>query len=184
MMAANIGIIAGIEEVDNIVLIESQNTENHNYLFINIITIMANIFELGATKESLSKLQDVKNSLQKIKEEKAEEERKVFIENHRKKHIFSSYEEALDWCINHPNEYIEWHCKTLTWEEDKKKFKSYEQEYSYDGVMCYDVIRYYTKEQLLEGIKEHIEWCNKEYPEQANRKWWLDDYGKLNYVNI
>ena len=25
---------------------------------------------------------------------------------------------------------------------------------------------------------------NNKYPEEANKKWWLDEYDKLSYVNI
>ena len=145
---------------------------------------MPNIFELDSNQKTFSKLQDIKNNLLKAKEEKEKEDRREFIENYRKHHIFSSYEEALNWSIKNPDKGIKWHCKTLFWQEDKQKFKSYEQEYSFDGVMCYDVIRYYTKEELLKGIEEHIEYCNKKYPENINEKWWLDEYGKLSYVNI
>ncbi len=142
---------------------------------------MASIFDLASNSKGLEKLQQVKNELQYEREQKEEERRKYTEEVHRKKHIFDSYEQALDWAIK-TERGISWHTKTLFWESDKNKFKSYEQEYSFDGVMCYDVIRYYTKEQLLEGIKEHIEWCNKKYPEQTDTKWWLDTFGKLDYV--
>ena len=115
---------------------------------------------------------------------KKKKDRENFIKNYRKHHIFSSYEEALNWSIENPDKGIEWHCKTLFWQEDKQKFKSYEQEYSFDGIMSYNVIRNYTKEELLKEIQEHIEYCNKKYPEKVNTKWWLDKYGKLSYVNI
>lgn len=145
---------------------------------------MFNIFELCSDPKGFDKLQNIKNNLLKTKEEKEEEDRREFIKNYRKHHIFSSYEEALNWSIENLNKGIEWHCKTLFWEEDKQKFKSYEQEYSLDGVMCYDVIRYYTKEELLKEIEEHIKYYNSKYPEKANTKWWLDEYGKLSYVYI
>lgn len=145
---------------------------------------MPNIFELCSDQKDFNKLQNIKNNLLKVKEEIENEYRREFIENYRKHYIFSSYEEALNWSIKNPDKGITWHCKTLFWQEDKQKFKSYEQEYSSDGIICHDVIKYYTKEELLKGIEEHIKYCNIRYPEMANTKWWLDEYGKLSYVNI
>ena len=142
---------------------------------------MASIFDLASNSKGFEKLQQVKDELLQEQEQQEMEYRKHIDEVHRKTHIFESYEQALDWAIKNQNG-IEWHTKSLFWEAEKNRFKSYEQEYSYDGVMCYDVVKYYTKEQLLDGIKEHIEYCNKKYPEQANIKWWLDKNGKLEYV--
>ena len=143
---------------------------------------MPNIFELSCNQSNYNSLQKIKDTLLKEENDKKELQRKQFIENYRKKHIFSSYESALDYAIQHPDKKIEWHTKTLYWEEDKNKFKSYEQEYDISGVMCYDVIRYYTKEELLKGIEEHKENIKKKYPEEDN--WWLDEYGKLSYVSL
>ena len=70
----------------------------------------------------------------------------------------------------------------MYYEADKNRFKSYEQEFDLDGVIPYDVVRYYTKEELLKGIDEHIEYCNKKYPDKAYLEWWLDEDGYLNYV--
>lgn len=144
---------------------------------------MPNIFELCSNQKDLNKLQNIKNNLLKAEEEIEKEYKREFIENYRKHHIFSSYEEALNWSIKNPDKGVNWHCKTLFWQEDKKKFKSYEQEYSLDGILCYDVIRYYTKEELLKEIEEHIKYCNIRYPEMK-KNWWLDEYNKLNYVSI
>ena len=110
--------------------------------------------------------------------------KKRIIEKYIIQHIFSSYEEALDWGIKNPDKGILWHCKLLFWEEDKQKFKSYEQEFDRDGIIPFDVVRYYTKEELLEWIQEHIEQYNQKHPEKKNEKWWLDEYGKLSYVTI
>ena len=145
---------------------------------------MPNIFELCSNQRDFNKLQNIKDDFQKIKEKEEEETKKKIIEKYLKHHIFSSYEEALDWAIKNPDRGIIWHCQLLLWEEDKQKFKSYEQEFDRDGIIPYDVIRYYTKEELLKGIQEHIESYNKKHPEKMNEKWWLDEYGKLSYVTI
>ena len=145
---------------------------------------MANIFELCSNQKDFNKLQDIKDNLQKIQEDEKEEMKKRIIEKYILHHIFSSYEEALDWGIKNPDKGILWHCKLLFWEEDKQKFKSYEQEFDRDGIIPFDVVRYYTKEELLEWIQEHIEQYNQKHPEKKNEKWWLDEYGKLSYVTI
>ncbi len=106
------------------------------------------------------------------------------IENHRKYYIFNSYEDALEWGIKKQNKGIQWHGKILFWEEDKKKFKSYEPEFDLDELVHYNAIKYYTKEELLEEIQEYINRCNRKHPEEDNTRWWLDEYGKLKYVNI
>lgn len=145
---------------------------------------MANIFDLCSNQRDLNKLQDIKDTFQKIQEDEKEEMKKRIIEKYVLHHIFSSYEEALDWGIKNPDKGILWHCKLLFWEEDKQKFKSYEQEFDRDGIIPFDVVRYYTKEELLEWIQEHIEQYNQKHPEKKNEKWWLDEYGKLSYVTI
>ena len=142
---------------------------------------MASIFDLASNSKGFEKLQQIKNDLQEEREKREAERRKHAEEVHRKKHIFDSYEQALDWAIK-TEKGIAWHTATLFWESDRNQFKSYEQEFDLDGIIPYDVIKYYTKEQLLKEIKEHIEYCNKKYPENADTKWWLDEFGKLDYV--
>ena len=102
---------------------------------------------------------------------------------HRKKHIFETYEEALDWLVEHPLSTIEWHTKTLHWDDNVKKFISREQDYSYDGVIPYDVVRQYTREQLLEGIEEHKKWMKSKY-DDFDADNYKDKFGKLDYVYI
>lgn len=141
---------------------------------------MPNIFESCLNKKDFDNLQNIKNNLLKAKEDKEKENQKKFIENYRKHHIFNSYEEALNWSIKNPNKKLQWHCKSLFWQEDKNQFKSYEQEYDLNGIMCYDVIKYYTKEELLKSIKEY----QNNIPHFEKQNWWLDEFNKLKYVNI
>ena len=142
---------------------------------------MASIFDLASNSKGFEKLQQIKNNLQEEREKREAECRKYAIEVHRKKHIFDSYEQALDWAIK-TQKAIAWHAATLFWEPEKNQFKSYEQEFDLDGIIPYDVIRYYTKEQLLKNIEEHIEYINKKYEDQEYLNWWLDEFGKLEYV--
>lgn len=141
---------------------------------------MTKNFEVVSNQRTYKKIQSMKDKLMKDITAVIDVSNLKLIEYHRKYYIFNSYEEALEWSIKNPNKGIQWHSKILYWDEHKKKFKSYEQEFDLDGI----IIRYYTKEELLKGIQEYIEDCNKKCPEEANRKWWLDEYGKLKYVHI
>lgn len=134
----------------------------------------------------MAKLSDIvsinsKRSLDKLLEEIDKQESK-YKEDYNKKHIFKSYEEALDYVINNPV-IIQWHDKQLTWEKEQNRFKSYEQEYDIDGILAFDIIKYYTKDQLLDNIKRHMENVSKKYPDD-NRKWWLDENNMLSYVYL
>ena len=145
---------------------------------------MPNIFKLSMSEQCFDNLRKIKNKLQKeIADEEIRRQNEI-MNSYIKHHIFNSYEEALDWAIKNPNESINWHCKILSWQEDKQKFESYEQEYSLDGIVCYDVIKYYTKEELLKGIDDFIQHSNEIYPEINGKKWWLDEYGKLRHVSL
>ena len=145
---------------------------------------MATLFEQTMNQQTLNSLQDLKNSLIAESERKKQEEREEMEREHRAVHIFSTYEEALDWLVANPGEGISWHCSTIYWDKKEGKFLSYEQDYSFDGVMCYDVRRYYTKEQLLQRVKEHQDWIAELHPEEKDKQWWLDEWGKLKYVSI
>lgn len=134
----------------------------------------------------MAKLSDIvsansKKYLDKLLEEIDKQESKRN-EDYIRKHIFKSYEEALDYVINNPV-IIQWHDKQLTWEKEQNKFKSYEQEYDIDGILAFDVVKYYTKEQILGKIKRHIEDVSKRYPND-NRKWWIDENNMLSYVYL
>lgn len=51
---------------------------------------MPNIFELCSDQKGFNKLQNIKNNFLKAKEEQEKEDRRKFIENYRKHHIFGS----------------------------------------------------------------------------------------------
>ena len=131
---------------------------------------MPTLFDLCQDTEPLKKLQ-------KIAVDIREKEHAEIVRRHRASHIFDSYEDALDWLVKNPDRYIEWHVKTLRYLPDENLFLSYEQEYSFDGVIPYDVRRKYTREELLNQIYNTIK----------ERGWDLekdfkDEYGKLDYV--
>ena len=122
-------------------------------------------------------IKDLRNKMQQIADEIREKERAEIIRRHRESNIFDSYEDALDWSMKHPDDGVQWHAKTLYFLPDENLFLSYEQEYSLDGVVPYDVRRKYTRKELLDQIYSTIK----------KRGWNLekdlkDEYGKLEYV--
>ena len=135
---------------------------------------MPTIFDLCPNTKPF---EDLRNKMQRIADEIRENERAEIIRRHRESHIFDSYEDSLDWLVKHPDDGLQWHAKTLYFLPDENLFLSYEQEYSLDGVIPYDVRRKYTREEPLNQIYSTIK----------ERGWNLekdlkDEYGKLKYV--
>ena len=135
---------------------------------------MPTIFDLCPNTKPI---EDLRNEMQRIADEIRNKERAEIIRRHRESNIFDSYEDALDWSMKHPDDGVQWHAKTLYFLPDENLFLSYEQEYSLDGVVPYDVRRKYTREELLDQIYSTIK----------ERGWNLekdlkDEYGKLEYV--
>ena len=135
---------------------------------------MPTIFDLCP---DIKPIKDLRNKMQQIADEIREKERAEIIRRHRESNIFDSYEDALDWSMKHPDNGVQWHAKTLYFLPDENLFLSYEQEYSLDGVVPYDVRRKYTRKELLDQIYSTIK----------KRGWNLekdlkDEYGKLEYV--
>lgn len=142
---------------------------------------MPNLLDLCSNQESIENLKDLKIQLMmetyKMSKAEAEEREK----RHKEKHIFERYEDALDWLMQYPGSTIEWHCKTIHFDENDRMFISFEQDYSLDGVVPYDVVKKYTGQQLLDEIKEL-----KEKIKQMgfNIDELYDKYGKLDYVYV
>lgn len=135
---------------------------------------MPTIFDLCPNTKPIK---NIRNEMQRIADEIRNKERAEIIRRHRESNIFDSYEDALDWSMKHPDNGLQWHAKTLYYLPDENLFLSYEQEYSFDGVIPYDVRRKYTREELLDQI----------YGTIKERGWNLekdlkDEYGKLEYV--
>ena len=135
---------------------------------------MPTIFDLCPNTKPIK---NIRNEMQRIADEIRNKERAEIIRRHRESNIFDSYEDALDWSMKHPNNGLQWHAKTLYYLPDENLFLSYEQEYSFDGVIPYDVRRKYTREELLDQIYSTIK----------ERGWNLekdlkDEDGKLEYV--
>ena len=139
----------------------------------------------------MSKLTDLGNcnALLELKERfeadearRREEERQARIKEHKRTHIFTSYDRALVYLTKHPGKAIEWHAKTLVWDEEKGMFKSYEQDFDYEGVNCWDVIRYYTREELLQEHQDFCERKKQELGKDYDENWYLDEFGKLAHV--
>jgi hypothetical protein len=131
---------------------------------------MPSLFDLCQNTEPLEKLQKISDDIRKREYDEV-------IRKHRASHIFDSYEDALDWLVKNPDRTIEWHAKTLSYITEENLFLSYEQEYSSDGIVSYDIKRKYTREELLNQIYNHIK--ERGYDLEKDFK---DEYGKLDYV--
>ena len=149
---------------------------------------MPKLFDLAVDNGAVDILKRIKTQSEREEEEARKARRREIIREHRKTHVFSTYEEALDWLIAHPGREICWHCWPTHWDKEKQLFVSYEQDFGVDGVIPTDVTRYYTKQERMEGhtldeLKAYGKELDAKYPElPKNDRWWLDEYGKLEYV--
>ena len=125
---------------------------------------MPQLIDLCSDITSMTRLQEIYREQYNDEKRAMEEERQKAIRDHKEKHCFDSYEQALDWLVEHPDKRIEWHCMTLQYIPDENNFLSHEQEFSYDGVMAYDVTKKYTREELLKGIQNFIDEMSKDCP--------------------
>lgn len=141
---------------------------------------MPKLDEICRIPEELTGLLD---ELHRKEKEELEERIRREEEWHRKRHVFGSYGEAVEWMKNHPGHSVEWHCKSLTYIEEDDIFESFEQDYSPDGIMVYDVVRRYTEEELLSGIDE-MKRRLLEIDGKFDESSLLDKWGKLDYVYI
>ena len=139
---------------------------------------MPQLFELCSKKKSQDDLLNLKKQLDEEEMKIREEEHRRMEAKHRATHIFDSYEDALDWLVENPGSVISWHVKTLSWQPEENRFLSYEQEYSMDGVIPYNVRRFYTREELLDGIYSVIKERGIDISELK------DKFEKLDYVHI
>ena len=134
------------------------------------------------TTKGLDSLQELKDRLIAEEEREREEKRKQAIKEHKKRHIFSTFEEALDWLVANPDRGIDWYGDSLYWDEKKQMIELYGQRSDYDGINFWNVHYYITRDELLRERAEHKEWFENEYPEKRGQKWWLDEWGKLEHV--
>ena len=125
----------------------------------------------GKSGETINRLLDDVEKEKKEEWKKAEEE-------YRRKYVFDSYEQALDYLVEHEGSIIRWHARTLSWIPDEELFESHEQEYSLDGVIPYDVVRKYTRKELLDGIEQFIQKRGLTLGDLKGR------FGTLDYVGI
>ena len=117
---------------------------------------MPQLMDLCSDKQSMDRLQSIYDKIRSNEKRAMEDEKKERLIRHRNTHIFNTYEQALDWLEDNPGRRIVWHAKTLSWIPEEELFLSYEQDYSYDGVIAYDVTRKYTRQELLDDIHDFI----------------------------
>lgn len=144
---------------------------------------MANLFEACNNVHTFTKLQQVKDTYVKERESREQKEREEFEARHKSKHVFTSYEHALTWMELHPNKIVHWHSSDIAFVPEKNMYKAYEQEFDLDGINCWDVVNYYTREQMLQNHQEHVKYMKVQYT-TFDESEFLDEYGKLAYVYI
>lgn len=142
---------------------------------------MPNLLELCSNQKSIENLEDLNTQLRLEIHEMLKAEAEEREKRHKEKHIFERYEDALDWLMQYPGSTIEWHCKTLHFDENDMMFISFEQDYSLDGVVPYDVVKKYTRQQLLDEIEELKEGIIQK---GFSIDELYDKYGKLDYVYV
>lgn len=138
---------------------------------------MPKLDEICRIPDGLTGLLD---ELHRKEKEELEERIRKEEEWHRKRHIFENYRQAVEWMKNHPGRRVEWHGKSLTYIENGI-FESFEQDYSMDGIVVYNVVRHYTEDELLSGIDE----MKKRFLEidgNFSESDLFDKWGKLDYV--
>lgn len=71
---------------------------------------MPTLFDLAVDNGAVDILKRIKAQSEREEEEARKARRREIIREHRRTHIFRTYEEALDWLIAHPGREICWHC--------------------------------------------------------------------------
>ena len=113
---------------------------------------MATLLDYVKNDRTLENLNKITEMARQEKEKEVQERHEAYLALR----IFHTHEEALDYCIEHPYKSIQWYGKIIFWDEYDNIFVSEQQENSFDGIMCYDVVRKYSRETLLKGAQEHV----------------------------
>lgn len=136
---------------------------------------MATLFDLCSAADA-DKLTAIANDIKKKEREEIDAKIKAT-------HIFKTYEEALDYLQAHPGHSIMWHGSDVSWSAYKNRYREYYQ-ISYDDCVFQDAVRYCSREDLLQDIEKHKERIARMYPDTANTKSWLTEFGTLAYVYL
>lgn len=134
---------------------------------------MVNLMDI-CSKEVSSNLSQMRELIQKEKDEDIQSRHENAVDNYRQHHIFTSNEEALDYLVANIGDAINWYGKTLVFQPDDGKFIVYDQE---DAKVL-------TKEQLLSDVDKIRRKLSMTYRNINNQDLLKDRYGCMIYVSI
>lgn len=134
---------------------------------------MVNLMDICPKNVSLS-LNQMKDIIQKEKDEDMESRHIDALLRYRQHHIFGSNEEALEYLVANIGDAINWYGRTLTFQPDDGKFISYDSDES----------KVYTKEQLLLDVELLRKKLNKTYKNVGHQDLLKDRFGCMIYVSI
>ena len=141
---------------------------------------MASLLDL-CSKASSEALSSYAGNLKSEEDERLAKQRAIRDMKHNATHIFSSYDEALDWLVENPNKSVTWHAGSVSYIPGKNLFESYEPSCDLSSVIHFMVRKEYTKEEMLQRHHEHEQYLIEEYGDCDGL---YDENGKLEYVYI
>ena len=140
---------------------------------------MANLSDIAI--KGFNSLLSVKQEMEDADKKERERKHAEYMEQYKKRHIFSTIEEALQWCKDHPFSSITWECDTVYWREDKQCFECIEEKEGEWG--RYLVNR--TEKYLLNRYEENIKYFLEKYPNETLESLGvIDENGKLSNIYI
>ena len=138
---------------------------------------MANLSDIAI--KGFDSLLSVKQEMEDADKKERERRDAEYMEQYKKTHIFSTIEEALQWCKDHPYNSIAWGCDTISWHEEKQCFQCFE-----GGEWGYNLV-YRTEQYILNSYKETIKYLLDKYPNDTLESLGtIDENGKLSNVHI
>lgn len=138
---------------------------------------MANLSDIAI--KGFDSLLSVKQEMEDADNKERERRQAEYMERYKMTHIFSTIEEALQWCKDHPYNSILWGCNSISWHTEKKCFRCLE-----GGDWGY-YLAYRTKEYLLNRHEENINYLLGKYPNDTLESLGvIDEYGKLSNISI
>lgn len=138
---------------------------------------MANLSDIAI--KGFDSLLSVKQEMEDADKKERERIHAEYMERYKKTHIFSTIEEALQWCKDHPYNSITWGCDSISWDKERQCFKCIE------AGEWGDYLAYRTEGYLLNRHEENIKYFLEKYPNDTLESIGLvDENGKLSNVYI
>lgn len=138
---------------------------------------MANLSDIAIN--GFDSLLSVKQEMEDADKKEIERKHAEYMERYKRTHIFSTVEEALQWCKDHPCDSITWGCDSISWHEERQCFQCFE-----GGEWGYN-LAYRTEQYLLNSHEEHIKYLLEKYPNDTLESLGIiDENGKLSNIHI